>query len=139
MTPDPPAPASPAGGASNSEQTFRREGEYWTIVFDGVTCRLRDARGLQHLAVLLTHPHQEIAAYVLERGLTRENWRGSVDGRERARVNVTRAIIGALQRIGVHHPALASHLRATVRTGTRCSYRPDPRLPLRWATDVPPE
>jgi tetratricopeptide (TPR) repeat protein len=53
---------------------------------------------------------------------------------ERARVNVTRAVSEALRRIGRHHPTLGAHLRDTIRTGTTCSYRPDPRLPTRWET-----
>jgi hypothetical protein len=51
---------------------------------------------------------------------------------ERARVNVTRAIKSAVERIEAHSPHLGAHLRATIRTGTFCSYRPDPRVPVRW-------
>jgi hypothetical protein len=29
---------------------FRREGEYWTVAYDGSVVRLRDAKGLRHLA-----------------------------------------------------------------------------------------
>ena len=113
---------------------FRREGEYWTIVFDGATCRLRDTRGVRHLAVLLVHPHREISAVALERGIEDgvEPRRVAPDCRERARINVTRALTAALGRIAAHHPALGGHLRATIRTGTQCSYRPDPRVPLQW-------
>ena len=49
-----------------------------------------------------------------------------------ARLNMTRAIKAALANIATHHPALGQHLRATVRTGTYCSYTPDPRLPIDW-------
>ena len=41
---------------------------------------------------------------------------------ERARVNVTRAIRAAIDRIRTHNPAAAAHLDQTVRTGTYCSY-----------------
>lgn len=51
---------------------------------------------------------------------------------ERARVNATRAIKAALARIAEHSPALGRHFDAAIRTGTFCSYRPDPRLPARW-------
>src|SRR6266498_1968631 len=51
---------------------------------------------------------------------------------ERARVNVTRAIKAALDRIGEHSPALGRHLEATLRTGQFCSYVPDPRVLVRW-------
>ena len=53
---------------------------------------------------------------------------------ERARVNVTRAIRGALSRIRAHSPALADHLDATIHTGTFCAYTPDPRAPITWHT-----
>jgi hypothetical protein len=51
---------------------------------------------------------------------------------ERARVNVTKAIRAAIARIAASHPALGAHLEETVRTGTDCSYHPDPRRPTRW-------
>ena len=51
---------------------------------------------------------------------------------ERARINVTKAVKTVLGRIATHDPALARHLRATVRTGAFCSYSPDPRVPVRW-------
>ncbi|WP_214407794.1 ATP-binding protein [Pseudonocardia lacus] len=44
---------------------------------------------------------------------------------ERARSAVTWRIHAALRRIGDAHPALGRHLRAAVRTGTRCSYAPE--------------
>ncbi|MGH2801008.1 MAG: hypothetical protein ACRDM0_25715, partial [Thermoleophilaceae bacterium] len=49
---------------------------------------------------------------------------------ERARISVTRAIRGALDRIGSQSPSLGRHLGATIRTGTYCSYMPDPRAPI---------
>ena len=45
---------------------------------------------------------------------------------------MTRAIRAAVSRIGEQSPALGSHLDATVRTGTFCSYVPDPRVPMTW-------
>jgi hypothetical protein len=45
---------------------FRREGEYWTVVFDGAVVRLRDAKGLRHLARLLAHPGREFHTVDLE-------------------------------------------------------------------------
>jgi hypothetical protein len=53
---------------------------------------------------------------------------------ERARINVTRAIKGVLQKLDESSPALAGHLRRTIRTGTFCSYNPDPRVPIHWAS-----
>jgi tetratricopeptide (TPR) repeat protein len=51
---------------------------------------------------------------------------------ERARVAVTRALRTAINRISEHHPALGQHLGHAIRTGTYCSYQPDPASPVRW-------
>ena len=51
---------------------------------------------------------------------------------ERARISVTRAIRLSLRRIGEHSGGLSAHLDATIRTGTFCSYTPDPRAPITW-------
>ncbi len=51
---------------------------------------------------------------------------------ERARLNVSRALGVALNRIQRHHRPLAAHLRSTIRTGAFCAYIPDPRAPIRW-------
>jgi hypothetical protein len=45
---------------------------------------------------------------------------------ERARVNATRAIRGAISRISEADEDLGHHLATTVKTGTFCSYRPRP-------------
>lgn len=120
-------------GAAELPQVFRREGEYWAVEFGGVTCRLRDVRGMRHLATLLSRPHEKIAALALELyDGTRPPRRPGDDAGERARVNVTRAIAAALKRIAAHHRGLAEHLVATVKTGGSCVYRPDPQLPVRW-------
>ncbi len=41
---------------------IRREGEFWTITFDGRTVRLRDSVGLRYLASLLARPGNEMLA-----------------------------------------------------------------------------
>jgi eukaryotic-like serine/threonine-protein kinase len=51
---------------------------------------------------------------------------------ERARVSVTRAIRAAMARITEHSPALGEHLERTIRTGTFCSYDPDPGALPDW-------
>ena len=43
---------------------------------------------------------------------------------ERARLNVTRAIRGAISRIRDRDPGAAAHLDQAVRTGPRCAYSP---------------
>jgi DNA-binding response OmpR family regulator len=199
-----------------TETIFRREGEYWTIAYQGRVCRVRDTLGLRYLASLLGSPHKEIhvldlvasvenllenvtaegrdtatlaesgihisrlgdagtildsqakAAYKrrleeLREELAEAQAGGNVErvarvereidflteeivsgvglgGRdrraasaaERARVNVTRAIKAALQRLSTHHPVLSLHLTRTINTGTFCSYTPDIDLPSPW-------
>jgi tetratricopeptide (TPR) repeat protein len=51
---------------------------------------------------------------------------------ERARASVTRAIRQAMARISRHHPSLGAHLEFSIRTGTFCSYCPDPRQTIEW-------
>ena len=51
---------------------------------------------------------------------------------ERARVNVTRTIRSALDRISEQDPELGEHLARTIRTGTYCSYEADPRVVNSW-------
>jgi hypothetical protein len=54
-----------------SRNVFRREGEYWTVVFDGSVVRLKDTKGLRHLARLLAHPGREFHATDLEAAQSR--------------------------------------------------------------------
>ena len=39
---------------------FRREGDYWSVVFGGRTVRVRDLKGMRYLAQLLAHPGREV-------------------------------------------------------------------------------
>ena len=45
----------PAAGVN----LFRREGDYWTVIFDGHTVRVRDLKGMHYLARLLADPGRE--------------------------------------------------------------------------------
>jgi AAA ATPase domain len=58
--------AAEAAGPEAARNLFRREGEYWTIAYEGAVVRLRDAKGLRHLARLLAHPGHEFLAVDLE-------------------------------------------------------------------------
>jgi tetratricopeptide (TPR) repeat protein len=51
---------------------------------------------------------------------------------ERARASVTHAIKATLRAITEHDPALGQYLAATIKTGTFCSYSPDPRVAMVW-------
>ena len=199
----PPAPTrrSDAAATSIGPSVFRREGEYWTVSFDGDAARIRDSKGVRHLAILLERPGAEVHALELVRAVEGADTDGArIDGgdagpvlddrakreyrqraaeieqeldearawndgervaklrreleliageltssvgiggrdrraagaAERARINVTRAIRSALDRIDDAVPALGAHLRATVRTGTFCAYMPDPRATITW-------
>ena len=57
----PPARQVPEGVATQAHR-FCREGDYWSVAFDGRTTRLRDAKGLRYLARLLTQPGREMHA-----------------------------------------------------------------------------
>jgi tetratricopeptide (TPR) repeat protein len=48
----------PAG--SSPRNVFRREGDYWSVTFEGRTIRIRDRKGMRHLARLLAHPGGEL-------------------------------------------------------------------------------
>jgi tetratricopeptide (TPR) repeat protein len=64
-------------------------------------------------------------------GLGRRN-RRAASAAERARINVTKQIKVAIDRIAAHAPTLASDLRRGISTGRVCSYAPDPRAPIDW-------
>lgn len=51
---------------------------------------------------------------------------------ERARVNVTRNIRTAIDRVAEGDATLGRHLATSVRTGTFCCYAPDPASAIRW-------
>jgi hypothetical protein len=59
-------PASEAAMPEVSRNLFRQEGEYWTVAYEGSVVRLKDAKGLRHLARLLTHPGREFHVTDLE-------------------------------------------------------------------------
>jgi len=40
--------------------TFHREGDYWSVVFEGRTVRVRDLKGIRYLARLLADPGNEL-------------------------------------------------------------------------------
>jgi tetratricopeptide (TPR) repeat protein len=51
-----------AGQVPVTEGTFVRDGAMWTLSYGGVTARMRDAKGLSDLAVLLAAPGREVPA-----------------------------------------------------------------------------
>ena len=56
----PPVHTDPADEQQvNSTNVFRREGDYWSLIFDGHTVRVRDLKGMRYLARLLADPGRE--------------------------------------------------------------------------------
>ena len=53
---EPRAQVSRATGPLAEGNVLRREGDYWSVTFEGRTIRLRDLKGLRHLARLLAEP-----------------------------------------------------------------------------------
>jgi hypothetical protein len=62
LIPSSPPAREVAEGAAKETHQFCREGDYWSVAFDGRVTRLRDAKGLRYLARLLTQPGREIHA-----------------------------------------------------------------------------
>ena len=203
-----PVPSELGGGRN----IFRKQGDFWTIAYEGNEFQLRDSKGLQYLGHLLWNPDREIHALELVAAI---EWEPQDKGRvnseqedlgasfgdageildaeakaaykariedlrddlseaerfndperasraraemdaileqlaagvglggrdrkaasnvERARISISKAVKKAITRIGSNDPALGRHLSATVKTGTYCGYRPDPRTPVWWET-----
>ena len=53
---------SAQNGGSAEDSIFHREGDYWTVAYEGSTTRLKDAKGLHYISYLLGHPGEEIRA-----------------------------------------------------------------------------
>lgn len=208
-----------APGAPAEVRLFRREGDFWTIVYEGAVFRLKDSKGLGYLAHLLARPRREVHVVDLfaategtppmlgpssHRAMTQDQLaeiglsardasggaplldaqakaaykarltdlqedleeaqafndpersvraqdeidalihalaasvglggrdRKSSSASERARLNVTRAIKAAVDKIGQNNPDLGRHLTVSVNTGSFCSYTPDPGLSATW-------
>ena len=45
--------------ATIESNVFRREGDFWLVVFEGRTVRVRDLKGMRYLGHLLAHPRRE--------------------------------------------------------------------------------
>jgi hypothetical protein len=124
------APASTDAGAmldADAKAAYRRRlGELRDELDEA-----KEAANEQRIAAA----EEEIDA--LARELARAVGRGGRDRRaasstERARLSVSRAIKAAIARVTKNDPKLGAHLASTIRTGTFCSYRPNPRDPVSW-------
>lgn len=125
---------------AEAEAVFRRDGEHWLIAWEGKSIRLKNVRGLEHIAELLRRPGEEITVFELDTHGDRPDRKpsraGPAPGRagepasERTRKTVTNRIRRAIERIREEHSALGSHLRRGIRMGAACCYRPS--SPARW-------
>lgn len=151
---DPESSASTAAEARGSN-VFRKEGEYWTILFEGSVFRLRDTMGMQYISRLVANPGVEFSAKDLAAGAHPSTLKGAgrkkaassrtgrINGaselhedaaRERARLMVTKRIKDVIARIRMTHRELARHFAAHLRTGHTCSYALDEDHPTSWTT-----
>jgi len=48
-----------AATAPTETNVLHHEGDYWSVLFEGHTVRVRDVKGMRYLAQLLTHPGRE--------------------------------------------------------------------------------
>ena len=65
QTTDPAAHVAGPGGTDAqpaADLSLRREGDYWSVVFEGRTVRMRDLKGMRYLARLVAHPGREFHA-----------------------------------------------------------------------------
>ena len=70
------ATLAPAAGAN----TFRREGQFWTLGYRGRTIRVKDTKGLRDLDRLLAHPGVELHVLDLAGGPGERSGRGRPGG-----------------------------------------------------------
>jgi hypothetical protein len=84
----------------------------------------RGARAREELDQLL----EEVSKVIRPDGSSRAH----TDDTEKARLNVRRAIHSAIEKIREQDPSLGHHLDHDIRTGTYCSYQPDPATAPDW-------
>jgi hypothetical protein len=92
----------------NSGRIFRREGEYWTIVYENRTVRVRHSKGLAYIAYLIRHARRELHVSDLAT-LGQSDTEGSVTGANGA-VNASSLDVG---------PALDAKAKASYRQRLR--------------------
>ena len=143
LPPDPVREEARVDPFADPAAIFRREGDYWTIGFERIVIRMRDAKGLHYLQRLLAAPGREVDVLDLAARTMLPSTRAADPGGrddaaaapgKRARSAVSKSLRTCLKRIEAAHPPLGAHLASTVTTGYFCSYKPDPRAPIEWRT-----
>lgn len=63
--PSHPAPREGDGTGHPPASVFRRDGDYWTVVYQGSVFHLKDSTGARYLSHLLRRPHKEFHVFDL--------------------------------------------------------------------------
>jgi hypothetical protein len=155
-------PRSDQSSAGLSHPTLTREGEYWTILYEGRVLRLGHSKGLAYIACLLRFPKEEFhvsdlqaaaageptgephfsepsRVSVASNGTEHEARPESAEAVERLRKAVRNRIRASLEKIEQCDPALGRYLANAIRTGTFCSYAPRTRLAMHGAPSSGPQ
>jgi hypothetical protein len=74
----------PSPAKSSGTNEFRREGDVWLLTYDGRTCRLKDAKGLQYLAALLDQPGRDVHVFDLVGSGVTAGTGAAIDARAKA-------------------------------------------------------
>src|SRR5262249_60182564 len=100
-----PSPAPRPEGPSTPEAAavFRREGDVWTIAYDGKGLRLKDAKGVQYIARLLRHPGAEVHCADLAAGGETEPAHGGAAGAIAAGLGDAGEVLDAPARAAYRH------------------------------------
>jgi hypothetical protein len=90
---------------------FRREGDYWTLIFEGKVSRFKDKRGLQYLAYLLANPFKQVHSMDLASGV------GGTRGETSSQAPAQKSVMEGLRqsRLGDVGPALDARARSDYR------------------------
>jgi hypothetical protein len=116
------APLVEVAPATRPSLGMWREVDVWRISYGVRIARIADSRGMQLIAKLVERPGEEMHVLVLAGGEALAATSDSLS--ERARVTVQDRIKESLVRIGQHDNVIADYLRAAIRTGTYCTFRP---------------
>ena len=94
--------------------------------------------GRDDVAAQASQERDAIAAHLASAMGLLGQGRGWSNDAERARQSVTKTLRAAVEQIGLRAPAVAEHLRVSLRTGFFCSYSPDPASSLQWDVEASP-
>lgn len=132
----PPGPRATAGHAFVDEQAKRAYRQRLRELEQLRDDAKRDGR--DDAAARAAEERDAIAAHLASAMGLLGQGRGWSDDAERARQSVTKTLRTAVEQIGLRAPAVAEHLRVSLRTGLFCSYSPDPASTVHWDVDASP-